>query len=113
MKMFANKNNLMRVAMLSAIAVLASCGKSEPSSAATAAPVVQLAEVEDGVDMTLPTVVERRHFAIYSTYRVLFDDSPDVFQSRANGQEEGLQSAVMTLDSDDSACSMRAMLVKD
>jgi predicted small lipoprotein YifL len=114
MTMFANKNNLMSATLLSAVATLASCGRSEPPPAAsTAATFVQLAEVEDGVDVTLPTVVERRHFAIYNSYRVLFDDSPDVFHSRAKGQEDGLQQAVMAFDGDVSACSMRAMLLKE
>lgn len=71
---------------------------------------------DDPAGVTLPMLVESRHFAIYSAYRMLFDDSPDVLRSRVGGLGEGLQQAVMTGDETMGglpACSMRALLLRD
>ena len=108
---------------------LASCGRVEPGAEAgpmpsrtdssqynvpeSTATAVLVRAAGEPAEVILPTQVEHRHFAIYSAYRVLFDDSPNVFRSRVNG--EGLQQAVMS-DDDISGlpgCSIRAVLVQD
>ena len=119
MKKLGNKSKLTAAAMLVAAVSVAACGKTDgPRNA----PMQSKAEhdagnavakdgEEDFAETTLP--VERRHFAIYNTYRVLFDDSARIYQSLAVGQEDGLQSAVMTSDSGMPSCSMRGMLMQD
>jgi len=109
MKKNANKNNCTHVVLIAMLLALAACDRPDK---AAAVPEAAQPEVIDTVDATLPEVIERRHFAIYNTYRVLFDDSPQVFQSRAAMQDEGLQQAVLLAESVP-ACSMRAMLLQD
>ena len=111
MKMLA-QNNKMTTAVLFAAAVgLAACGKVETRAVEAAdAPVVQVAFAEEGGDKILPVLVERRHFAIYNTYRVLFDDSASVMKSREYAREEGLQHAV---DSDVATCSIHGRMLED
>ena len=123
-------NNKFIHASAIAIAIsLASCGRAEPvpeAGALQATPggkqyiapelsgaAVLVADTGAPAEVTLPIQIEHRHFAIYSAYRVLFDDSPDVFRSRADG--EGMRQAVM---SDDDVgglqgCSVRALLAQD
>jgi hypothetical protein len=117
-------NNKFIHASAIAIAIsLASCGRVEPVPESGAMPSSMganqysipepLGTVLLAAEAGEPAQVERRHFAIYSAYRVLFDDSPDVFRSRANG--EGFQQAVMN-DGDIGGladCSMRALLLQD
>lgn len=97
--------------MLVAVAFgLAACGRIETPAAAAETQVIQVAFMEEGGDTDLPVVVERRHFAIYNTYRELFDDSANVFKSREYTQGEGLLHAV---DSDLATCSIHASLLDD
>lgn len=110
------KSNLTALAVMAVAVLIAACSKDEAHNG----PVQPKAELDTGLvgatggeenlsETPLPTIVERRHFAIYSTYRVLFDDSASVYQSPAPGQDDGLQPAVMTSDRGMPACSMRAM----
>jgi hypothetical protein len=128
----ANKNKLINAALIAVAIPLSSCGRvdavpengtarfrQEPSAESLPAasfPLADAGSAGDAADLALPTLVERRHFAIYSTYRVLFDDSPDVFQSRASGQGEGVQQTVLS-DGEYMGglpgCSMRALLTQD
>ena len=109
----ANKNNFGLALLVAAALSLVACGRQQTPVPQTDVSVHAPAGVMEAEDMTLPTVIERRHFAIYNTYRVLFDDSPQVFQSRAGMQEEGLQPAVMPVDGLMPSCSMRAILLQD
>ncbi|HYD63014.1 MAG TPA: hypothetical protein VEC35_21855 [Noviherbaspirillum sp.] len=127
-KRFDN-NKFVHVSAIAIAISLASCGRVEPVPESGAMPsktvagqhgitepsdaVLLAAEAGEPAEVSLPTQVERRHFAIYSTYRVLFDDSPDVFRSHADG--EGFRQAVMSDDDFGGlqGCSMRALLVQD
>ncbi|HZW23506.1 hypothetical protein [Noviherbaspirillum sp.] len=105
MKKNANKNNFKHAGLMAMLLVLAACERTNEPAVAAALPESVHAELID-------TAIERRHFAIYNASRVLFDDSPQVFQSRARAQDEGLQQALLLAESVP-ACSMRGMLLQD
>jgi len=65
----AHKNMVASAALLAAATTLAACGKTEPPDAAAVPPVILAAATDTGDEMSLPAMVEQRHFAIYSTYR--------------------------------------------
>ena len=97
--------------MIAAVVTLMSCERAELSAiGATSAPQIQVSTVEDVADTIPQSIVERRHFAIYSMYQVLFDDSASDFQAGISGHLEG---AVTTAASDIPPCSLQTILLPD
>ncbi|WP_420472879.1 hypothetical protein [Noviherbaspirillum sp. ST9] len=110
MKMPAKKN---KAVMLAAAVALAGCGKSDkPVAGAATAEMVHVAAADD-IDAQLPTVVERRHFAIYNTYRELSEDASAPRKSTATVSEESGLRAVAALDRDFSTCSIHTLPPQD
>jgi len=106
MKKNANKNNCTHAALIAMLLALAAC--EGPDKVAAAAEAGQ-PELIDSVDAALPEVIERRHFAIYNTYRVLFDEP---VPARNALSDDGLRQALLLAESVP-ACSVRAMLLQD
>ena len=92
------------VVMLVVAVSLTACGRVELSHVDAATPVIQTVAAEDGGDMTVALMAERRHFAIYSASRTLFDASADMYRSSGDGS--GTQHE---LDAGVQACTVRAM----
>lgn len=108
MKMLAHNNKMKIAVLLCTVFGFAGCGKAGTPSVAAETPTVQVAVMEEGGDQRFPVVVEHRHFAIYSTYRMLSDDSANALKPHGNAREEGLQHAAA---SDLAACSIHADLM--
>lgn len=108
MKMLAHNNKMKIAVLLSIVFGFAGCGKAGTPSVAAETPTVQVAVMEEGGDQSFPVVVERRHFAIYNTYRMLSADSANALKPHGNAREEGLKHAAA---SDLAACSIHAALM--
>ena len=108
----ADKNNFTHTVLVAVVLSLAACGREDLPSLASAPHTGDQAVTTDASDLALPDIIERRHFAIYNSYRVLFDDSPQVSQPQSRGQEDEVPQALMHAGSMP-ACSIRAMLLQD
>ena len=76
----SDKNKFIHNALIATFVSLASCGRIDAAADAGAKPSRQASTAHTANaadDLAQPTPVEQRHFAIYSAYRLLFDDAPD------------------------------------
>jgi hypothetical protein len=113
MKMPSKKNNSTNAAMLAAVLALAACDRpNKPRIDTAPLPVMQVAAVDD-VDSHLPTVVEQRHFAIYNTYRVLFDESANVIRPAGGVPEEGVLRPLGPMNGEVFSCSLHTAPLRD
>ncbi|OWW18903.1 hypothetical protein [Noviherbaspirillum denitrificans] len=85
MKKPAHRNKMANVVVLVAAMPLAACGRVELSYADAATPVIQAVAEEDGAATSQALMAERRHFAIYTAYRALSDESSSMYRSSGDG----------------------------
>lgn len=120
-----NNKFLAAAAIAIAALLLASCGRADSTpkvdagQAAASAVQRSVPLLDDAVSSGegLPTPIERRHFAIYSNYRELFDDPPEAFAPGIGMLEERGLPAVVAAGGPIAgylpACSMRDLLMQD